>query len=152
MSYMRLNNVNVREKGKKRNLFDKVNELKQKMNVIVPEIEGQRLIDLLHHIKAERENKYYYGRKGWINSKIKKDLTPIEHLIKELLIKEKLNPSTVYRWLLATRIPSDIMDKLRKGMISQKKAYEIALNRRKNLRSAQSLLLMESVRDIIRRY
>ncbi|MEK7836143.1 MAG: hypothetical protein AAB298_08345 [Pseudomonadota bacterium] len=152
MSYMRLNNINVREKGKKRNLFDKVNELKQKMNVIVPEIEGQRLIDLLHHIKAERENKYYYGRKGWINSKIKKNLTPIEHLIKELLIKEKLNPSTVYRWLLATRIPSDIMDKLRKGMISQKKAYEIALNRRKNLRSAQSLLLMESVRDIIRRY
>ena len=152
MSYMRLNNVNVREKGKKRNLFDKVNELKQKMNVVVPEIEGQRLIDHLHHIKAERENKYYYGRKGWINSKIKKDLTPIEHLIKELLIKEKLNPSTVYRWLLATRIPSDILDKLRKGMISQKKAYEIALNRRKNLRSSQSLLFMESVRDIIRRY
>lgn len=149
---MRLNNINVREKGKKRNLFDKVNELKQKINVIVPEIDGQRLIDIVHHIKAERENKYYYGRKGWKTTKIKKELTHVEHLIKELLIKEGLNPSTVYRWLLACRIPSDIMDKLRKGLISQKKAYEIALNRKKNQKSAQTLILMENIIEIIRRY
>ncbi len=150
MSYMRLNNINVRENGKKRNLFDKVNELRQKINVVVPEIDGQRMLVILNHIRMERDDEYYYGRKG--RSGIKKELTQMEHFIKELLIREGLNVSTVYRWFLACRIPSDIMDKLRKGLISQKKAYEIALNRKKNQKSAQTLLLMENIRQIIMRY
>lgn len=150
MSYMKIKNVNIREDGKKRNLFDKVNEIKQRINMLVPEIDGEKLIMIMSHLRREWEGKYYYGRRGTTNKKLK--LTHTECLIKELLLKEGINPSTSYRWFLAARIPSDVMDKLRKGLISQKKAYEISINRRRNQKSSDVLLLMENIRSIVRRY
>jgi len=150
MSYMKINNVNVRENGKKRNLFDKINEIKEKINILVPEIDGEKLITIMSHLRREYEGRYYYGRHGKSNKILK--LTNNERLIKELLLKQGLNPSTVYRWFLAARIPSDVMWKLRKGKISQKKAYEISVNRKRNQKSSDNLIMMEMMREIIRRY
>ena len=150
MSYMKLNNHHIRENGKKRNLFDKVNEIREKINVIVPEIDGERMLAILCHIRRDFENKYFYGRRG--RTDIKLELTANERLIKEIILKDRLNPSTVYRWFLASRIPSDVMYKLRHGMISQKKAYEISVNRKSKQKSGDSVILMENMREIIRRY
>lgn len=150
MSYMKLKNRSIRENGHKRNLFDKVSELKQRINVIVPEIDGEKLITIMSHLRREYEGKYYYGRHG--NSNKPLELTYNENIIKELLLQEKINPSVCYRWFLASRIPSDVMDKLRKGQISQNKAYEIAVNRKRNKLSSDGLILMENMRSIIRRY
>ena len=150
MSYMKLNNTHIRDNGKKRNLFDKVNEIRETINVLVPEIDGEKLIIILNHIRRDFENKYYYGRQG--KSDIRLELTPNERLIKEFFLKEGLNPATVYRWFLAVRVPSDVMDKLRKGLISQKKAYEISVNRRRNQKSSDVVILMESRREMVRRY
>ena len=150
MGYWKMKNVNIRENGKKRNLFDKVNELKQKIYMLMPEIDGEKLIIIMRHIRREYEGKLVYGRYGKTNKKV--ELTHTEHLIKELLLKEGMNPSTCYRWFLATRIPSDVMDKLRRGQISQNKAYEISVNRRRNQKSSDKLLLMENMREIMRRY
>ena len=150
MTYMKINNVNIRENGKKRNLFDRVNELKKQIYMIVPEIDGEKLISIMSHLRREVEGKYYYGRHGTSNRKL--ELTNNERLIKEILLKEGINPSTCYRWFLAARIPSDVMLRLRNGQISQKKAYEIAVNRKRNQKSSDNLIMMESMREIVRRY
>ncbi|HLD18439.1 MAG TPA: hypothetical protein VJB90_00305 [Candidatus Nanoarchaeia archaeon] len=142
---MRLYNTHIRENGKKRNLFDKVNEIKEKIKVIVPEIDEHKWLIIIHHVRQDYEGKYYYGRAGSSNIKLK--LTNTERLIQELLIKEGLNPSTVYRWFLAARVPSDVMYKLRKGMISAKKAYEISVNRKKNQKSGDMVILMENIQN-----
>ena len=70
MSYMKLNNHHIRENGKKRNLFDKVNEIREKINVVVPEIDGEKMLSILCHIRSDFENKYYYGRRGTTNIKL----------------------------------------------------------------------------------
>ena len=61
MSYMRLYNTHIRENGKKRNLFDKVNEIKEKIKVIVPEIDEDKWLTIIHHVRQgkrnQRENK-----------------------------------------------------------------------------------------------
>ena len=82
MGYMKLNNVSIRENGKKRNLFDKVNEIKRKINLLVPEIDGEKLITIMSHLRRECEGKLYYGRRGQTNKKV--ELTHTERLIKEL--------------------------------------------------------------------
>ena len=150
MGYMKLRNVNIRENGKKKNLFDKVNEIKEGIKMLLPEIDGNRFITIMSHLRREYEGKLFFGRHGKGGKKI--PLTDIERVVKEYLLKHNLNPSTVYRWFLATRVPSDVMDKIRAGRISQKKAYEIAINRRKNEKSADRLILMEQIRNIMRVY
>ena len=90
MSYWKMKNVNIRENGKKRNLFDKVNELKQKIYMLMPEIDGEKLIIIMSHIRRDYEGNLFYGRHGKTNKKV--ELTHTEHLIKELLLKEGMNP------------------------------------------------------------
>ena len=65
------------------------------------------------------------------------------------MLKNKLNPSTTYRWFVACRLPSDVKDKLQKGKISFKKAMIIGDNRKKSKMSNSGLLMMEEINNII---
>ena len=64
MSYDRLGNCRIREKcvldgkivGRKRNIFDKVNEIKRHLKVVLPEIRDDELIGML-----SRCRNYYEG-------------------------------------------------------------------------------------------
>ena len=68
MSYDRIGNTKIRENGKKRNIFNKVNEIKREIKDILPEVEGDRLISMLSKIRtyiAHRKKGIPLGRKGW---------------------------------------------------------------------------------------
>ena len=44
MSYDRIGNTHIRENGKIRNIFSKVNEIKRELKTILPEVGGSKLI------------------------------------------------------------------------------------------------------------
>lgn len=150
MSYDRIGNWRIRENGKKRNIFDKVNEIKEGIKTILPEVEGDKLISMLSKIRtyiSHRKKGVPIGRRGW---KGYRELTFNEKVLYEYLLKNDLNPSTTYRWFLATRIPEDVREKLSKGKISVKKAMQISANRRRVKNSNLGLLMMEEIKTIMR--
>ncbi len=150
MSYDRIGNTQIRENGKKRCIFDKVNEIKRDIKDVLPEIEGDKLILILSKIRTYLSHKKKgvpLGRKGW---KGYRDLTNNERIIYEYLLKRSLNPGTTYRWFIATRLPSDIREKLANNQLSMRKAMEISANRRKDNLSKQGLLIMEEIRTVMR--
>lgn len=150
MSYDRIGNWRIRENGQKRSLFDKVNEIKKGIKTILPELEGDKLIAMLSKIRtyvAHKKKGVPLGRKGW---KGYRKLTFNEKVLYEYLLKKDLNPSTTYRWFLATRIPEDVKEKLSKGKISVKKAMQISANRRRVKDSNLGLLMIEEIRTMMR--
>lgn len=64
------------------------------------------------------------------------------------MLRNKLNPSTTYRWFLATRVPDDVKEKLAKGQIGYNLVLRIAWNRKKATQTNQGLLLIEELRAI----
>lgn len=151
MDYMTLNNAHVRENGRKRSLFDKVNELKNFIKTILPEIEGDKLMGVLAHCRRYYEGKLYYGRRTNPHKR-RRELTHNERIVYDYLLRNNLKPSTVYRWFLASRIPTDIQALLNKGQISVKKAFQLSANRLRNRLSREGLILMEEMREIVRKY
>jgi len=144
----------VRHKGQKISLFDRVAEIKKQLNQVLPEIEPDRLINMLCRCRMYYEGNLYYGRRTTDPEEKKKrkpkDLTQMERVLYDFLLRNNLNPSTTYRWFLATRVPDDIKDKLNKGQISYQKAMEISYNRKRVRESNIGLLMMEEMRIIIR--
>ena len=63
MSYDRIGNYRIRENGRKINIFDKVNEIKQHLKDIIPEIESDKLIVILSHCRAYHEGKLHWKKK-----------------------------------------------------------------------------------------
>ena len=152
MSYDRIGNHQIRENGRKRSIFDKVNEIKQDLKDMFPEIEGDRLIGMFSHCRRHYEGKLHYGRiHNKSNHSRVRELTTNENLLYDHLLRKGLNPSTTYRWLIATRLPSDIMKQLANGKISQKKAMQISANRRRTRESVTGLLMMEEIRNIVQK-
>lgn len=150
MSYDRIGNTHIRENGKKRSIFDKVNEIKRDIKAILPELEGEKLIHMLSKIRtyiSHKKKGVPIGRHGW---KGYRELTFNERAVYEYLMKNNLAPSTTYRWFIATRIPSDVREKLERGQLSMKKAFQISANRRRVKASNTGLMMMEKLRTIVR--
>lgn len=144
-------NHRIRDKGKKINLFDKVNSIKQDIKKLIPEIEEDKLLPMFSNIR----NFYYTNIKKVIrNSPIKmrknSKLTTNEQIVLDYLLKNNLNPSTTYRWFVACRVPADIKEKLEQGKISYRKAVMIADNRKKSRLSNTGLLMIEEINNIVR--
>ena len=149
ISYDRLGNWRIREKGHvKKSLFQKVAEIKDDIKRIIPELDSDGLISMLSHCRRYYEGKLFYGRRTNPN-KQPRDLTANERLLYDYILKNNLNPCTTYRWFLATRLPSDIKEKLAKGQIGQKKAMQISANRRRVKNNNMGLLMMEEIRNIV---
>jgi hypothetical protein len=148
MSYDRIGNWRVRKNGRKADIFQTVEEIKRRIKTILPEIESDRLIAMMSHCRNFYRGRLHYGRRNSPNMR-PRELTPSERILYDFLLKYNLNPCTTYRWFIATRIPSDIKDKLSKGMISQRKAMEISANRRRVKESNHGLLMMEELRTAI---
>ena len=92
----------------------------------------------------------YYGRRAVKENVVnKRELTTNEKIVYDYMLKNKLNPSTTYRWFIACRLPSDVKDKLQKGQITFKKAMLINDNRKKSKMSNNGLLMMEEITNII---
>lgn len=152
MLYDRIGNYRIRENGRKINIFDKVNEIKQHLKDIIPEIKSDELIGILSRCRAYYEGKLHYGRRNIPeNLQRKRELTANERIVYEYILKSKLNPSTTYRWFIATRLPMDVREMLAKGQVSQKQAMKMSADRRNVKKSNAGLLMMEEIRNAIQK-
>lgn len=144
-------NTRVRYKGKKVAIFDRINIIKNDLKALIPEVEEDKFLSMMSHIRNFFYGKLYYGRrsiKG--NIERKRDLTNNEKIVLDYLLKNKLNPSTTYRWFVACRLPQDVIEKLQQGKVSFRKAFLIADNRKKSKLSNDGLLMMEEINNIVR--
>jgi hypothetical protein len=143
-------NTKVRYKGKKIPIFDRINLIKNDLKGLIPEIEEDKFLSMMSHIRNYYYGKLHYGRRSNPeNIKRKRELTTNEKIILDYLLKNGLNPSTTYRWFIACRLPSDIKKKLQDGKVSFKKAFLIANNRKKSKLSNEGLLMMEEINNIV---
>ncbi len=143
----------IRDKGQLVSIFDKVQRIEKDLNQLLPEMDRSRLIKAMSKCRQHYEGKLYYGRRTYDPEEIKKrpklELSEIEKIIYHYLIENDLNPSTTYRWFLATRLPSDIKERLSNREIPVKLAMSIAANRRRIRVSNQGLLMMDEMVNII---
>ena len=143
----------IRDNGQLVSIFDKVSMIEKDLKRLLPEMDRSRLIKAMSKCRQHYEGKLYYGRRTSDPEERKKRapiaLSEIEKIIYHHLIKNDLNPSTAYRWFLATRLPSDIKERLSKKEIPVKIAMNIAANRRRIRVSNQGLLMMDEMVSII---
>ena len=64
-----------------------------------------------------------------------------------MLHRNELNSSTTYTWFLLTNTPTDIKNKLRKGMISQKKAFMLRASHERVKELKMGIDIMEEVKE-----
>ena len=57
---------------------------------------------------------------------------------------------TTYRWFLVSKLPEDIKDKLKKGIISVSQARKVATNRLRQRESNEGLSMMVDIQEIVR--
>jgi hypothetical protein len=144
-------NTGVRYKGKKIPIFDRINMIKNDLRELLPEVEEDRYLSMFSHIRNFFYGGLHYGkRNNPENKERKRDLTEAEKVILDYMLKNKLNPSTTYRWFVGCRLPSDVREKLEKGKISFKKAFLIADNRKKSKMSNTGLIMIEEINNIVR--
>jgi len=144
-------NTKIREKGKKINIFDKVNQIKKDIKSLLPEVEDDKILLMFSHVRNFFYGDLHYGRHGIReNKQRKRKLTKAETILLDYMMRNNLNPSTTYRWMIATRVPADIKEKLAKGQISFAKAMQISANRKKVRESNTGLMMIEEINNIVR--
>ena len=144
-------NKQIRENGKKINIFDKVNRIRKDLKSLLPEIEDDKIIHMFSHIRNFFYGNLHYGRRNVPeNKRRKRKLTNAETILLDYMMKNNLNPSTTYRWMIACRVPADIKDKLAKGQISITKAMQISANRKRVRESNTGLMMIEEINNILK--
>ena len=144
-------NTQIRENGKKVNIFDKVNKIRIDLKSLLPEVEEDKIIMMFSHVRNFFYGKLYYGRREVPENKLRKrELTKAETILLDYMMKNKLNPSTTYRWMIACRVPADIKEKLAKGQVSIMKAMQISANRKRVRESNTGLMMIEEINNIVR--
>ena len=158
MSYDRLGNHRVRERtvidgkkvGRKRSIFAKVSEIKREIKSIIPEIKDDELLGIMSRCRSFYHGVLHYGRRGIPeNRKRKRELTMNEKVVYDYLIRNDLNPSTTYRWFIATRLPKDVRDKLEAGKIGQKTAMKMWADKRNAKNTGLGISLLEDIRNFV---
>jgi len=143
-------NKRVRYKGKKIPIFDRINRIKNDLKNLIPEVDEDRFLSMMSHIRNFFYGHLHYGRRSVPeNLQKKRELTTNEKIVFDYMLKNKLNPSTTYRWFIACRLPSDVKEKLEKGQVSFKKAVLIADNRKKAKLSNTGLIMIEEINNIV---
>lgn len=144
-------NKRIRYNGKKVDIFDVVNRIKEDLKKLFPEIEEKDYLAMFSHIKNKIDGKLFYGKRtNPENFSRKRELTKEEIILWDYLKEKGYNPSTAYRWMLHCRIPQDLIDKLKEGKISSTKAYLISNNRKKSKMSSLGLLMIETINTTIK--
>lgn len=118
--------------------FVKIKKARELIESNFPDVVGDTLMTWLCHI-----GHYHYDKK-------KRMLSERELVLYDLLLRNGYNPSTVYKWFLITKVPEDILGRIRRQEISQKQALRMACNRRHLKEVNLGLQLMEAARAVIR--
>ena len=118
--------------------IEKLNEVKILLKKKFPELE-------VHNVQEKMSNiaHYHYNKKNSM-------LLGGDRKIYNVLIENGFNPYTVYRWILLEKIPEDIRFRLNEQQISQKKAFSLAMNRRRETDSSLSKSLRQMGLQLVR--
>jgi hypothetical protein len=131
-------------------MLDKVIQIKKDFKELLPEIEQDKYIVMLSHVAYFCSNKKEYrARNGRKKTYKVKPLTEAEKIMLDYFLKNNLVPITVYRWFRASKVPQDIMQKLRKGQVTVKEAIKTATNRLKQKQSNTGLIMLEEINNVI---
>lgn len=140
-----------REFNRRTTALDKVNLIKRDFKTLLPEIEQDKYIVMLGHCSYFCDNKQEYrARNGRKKTYKIKPLTEAEKIMLDYLLKNNIVPKTVYRWFRVSKVPTDIMTKLRNGQVSVKEAIRASTNRLKQRQSNTGLMVMEEINNIVR--
>ena len=144
--------IDGKKVGRKRSIFAKVSEIKRDIKGMIPEVKDNELLGIMSRCRSFYHGVLHYGRRGTPeNKKRKRELTINEKVVYDYLIRNDLNPSTTYRWFIATRLPQDVKDKLEAGKIGQKTAMKIWADRRNAKSTSISISLMEDIRNFVQK-
>jgi len=139
-----------REFNRRITALDKVNLIKRDFKTLLPEIEQDKYIVMLGHCAYFCENKKEYRARNGRKKIYKiKQLTEAEKIMLDYLLKNNLVPITTYRWFRASKVPEDIMTKLRNGQISVKESIRASTNRLKQKQSNTGLIVLEEINNIV---
>lgn len=75
----------------------------------------------------------------------KKEISREDIIVYEILLNNKFNPNTVYRWILVTNSPKDIQTKLKSGEISIRQALHYRNKIRKQFSTNDSDFIKEAI-------
>lgn len=132
-------------------MLDKVIQIKKDFKILFPEIEQDRYVPMLSHVAYFCANKKEYRARNGRKKIYKiKPLSEAEKIILDYLLRNDLVPITTYRWFRASKVPADVMERLRKGQVSVKEAIKVSTNRLKHKQSNAGLLMMEDINNVIR--
>jgi len=117
-------------------VFMKAELLKQMIEQAIGTISGDDLLTLACHLDH-----------FWLNRR-KEPLTEKEMMVYELLNKERINPSTAYSWLLASRAPNDVRRRYELGRIQSRQLVLFGRNEVEKAKCRKSLQLIRELRDL----
>ncbi len=124
------------------NVFEKVENVKKLMKENIGEISSGELLRLVQRLA----NRWQYKKKRK-NYRLSKE----ELQVYELFLKHKLNPQTVYRWMLLCRSPAEIKNRIVEGNLSLRNASK-EKQRYKYLFKTSEREFMRLIADCINRY
>ena len=122
-----------------KSFVDKLKSLRKKLAVRFPDMDMQDFNEIMAKIAH-----YHYNKQKFL-------IVGESRKIYNFLIEEKLNPFTVYRWLLLERVPDDIRFRLKQREISQKKASKIAYERKHETKEELTSTIFEAGLSLIKR-
>ncbi len=115
-------------------LFEKVSKVKHLIRKTFPELDEGALISLVRNAA-----KWHYNKKN------KNIISQESAKLYELLMNNGYNPDTVYKWLLLTKSPFELREKLKHQLISQKQAF----CKKRELNTLANTSHQELLKDII---
>ncbi len=120
------------------NVFERIESVKRILEPVVPDRNSFKLRGLVLRCTKYRV-------------KLIKGLSEIERKTYDLLLKHKLNPKTVYEWLLLEDVPHNIKEKLVKNTISFEDARHQYVQWKRMSGTRAGAEIMDEMRNIIRR-
>jgi hypothetical protein len=128
----------VKQEVSHKNYLTKLHVFKKELHKEISWIEGRDLCLLMGKLAH-----YHYNKRRFI-------LLGRDKEVYDFVLKKRLNPYTLYRWLLLERIPEDIKHQLKDKELSQKKAISMAFKRRQETSETISLSVQELGLNLIR--
>lgn len=123
-------------------MFEKVEGVKVLVSKDLGEVSASDLLRIVQRLA----NRWQYKKKrnGYVLSKE-------ELRVYEVLLRNKLNPQTVYRWMLLCKSPTEIKNRIAEGNLSLRNASK-EKQKFKYLFRTSERELMRAIADCINRY
>ncbi len=115
---------------------DKIKIVREMILKEMPQLEKENLRGMFSHIA------HYHYKKSLI-------VTETEMQLYDLLLKNQLNPNTVYKWLLLSKMSTDLKRSVNQGKLTQKQALRLNAERKQKKSINVGLQIINEARNIM---